>query len=486
MKKVIERVIDRLSRIKFGTEIQGNERLKPEIRITVKLQKLFGVNSSGFHLGVNPLGFHCLIGLMMLGVVLCVPNFANGTPTTNLLITDRQTDKVIEVDPITKSVVWEYSGTLSGAYESIPLTNGNIIIADAWNHRVIEVNPAKEIKWYWQPGTSTLNYPLDVKKTAQGTLLVTDGTIDEYIGIGNNKVYEITHTTGTPSIVWQSGTLNKPRETERLPGTGTPTYLITEEGSGWSTGRVMLMQRDGTIIWEKTGLEGVCDATWLVGNSILITEMYRVTKIDYPSTATSWQRQDGYFVHRESIQIENGHFLISGRDKVIEVDPLDNSIDWKYEMSNTEFYDVEVKGIINIARADYKDSQGNTMTTKFAGVIVPITPPTVNLPEITLYKMVYPGGAQQIGATLTYTLNYYNAGSGTAKNVMITDIIPDGTEYVLNSATVLTTPNATEYSHDGGLNYDSFFDLFVTHIRWSIAELPALTGGTLQFQVVIK
>ncbi|MEK7275434.1 MAG: hypothetical protein AAB110_09265, partial [Candidatus Desantisbacteria bacterium] len=289
-----------------------------------------------------------VIGILICGLVLAVPEMTNAMPTTNLLITDRQMNRVIEVDPVTKNVVWEYS-ELNGAYESIPLINGNIIIADALNHRIIEVTPAKQIVWSWQPGTSTLNYPVDVKETAQGTLLVTDGTIDDYMFVGNNKVYEITHEP-TPSIIWQSGTLNKPREAERLPGTGTPAYLITEEGTGWSNGRVMLMQGNGTVLWEKTGLEGVCDATWLVGNSILITEMYRVTMVDYPSTATTWERSDGYFVHREAIQIENGHFLVSGRDKVIEVDPLTNSVVWDYIGTSTELYDVEEKGIVNIAR----------------------------------------------------------------------------------------------------------------------------------------
>ncbi|MFH1963653.1 MAG: hypothetical protein ABIJ30_12435, partial [bacterium] len=48
-----------------------------------------------------------LIGIIMLGMMLCIPN-AFATSTTNLLITDGNNHRVIEVDPITHNVIWQY------------------------------------------------------------------------------------------------------------------------------------------------------------------------------------------------------------------------------------------------------------------------------------------------------------------------------------------------------------------------------------------
>ena len=89
-----------------------------------------------------------LMGIMML--VLGITQFAYATTTTNLLITDLANSRVIEVDPITHNVIWQYGQTgvygtgtnqLSNPYEAAILRNGNILIADGSNSRVIEVRP---------------------------------------------------------------------------------------------------------------------------------------------------------------------------------------------------------------------------------------------------------------------------------------------------------------------------------------------------------
>ena len=315
-----------------------------------------------------------------------------------------------------------------------------------------------------------------------------------------------------------------PNEAEKRPGTLTDYYLITDEGNH----RVIEVQAQGTsggtVVWQygQTGIFGSgtnqlkqpVDAMRLICGTILIVDSGNNRVIEVQPTGTSggtivWEcsNSTGLPIETpvEAIRMSNWNTLIAdgGNHRVIEVRTGDYpnfgtaSIVWQQGqtgVSGSDFNqlfwpdDIEELGIINIAKAEYQDATGKAMPKKFAGVVVPLLLPTANLPEIELTKMVYPGGPQQIGAILTYTINYYNRGSGTASNVKITDMVPESTEYIMDSVKVLSGPPATiESSHDGGINFDSFFDVSTTHIRWSIPTVvPPDVGGTLEFQVRIK
>jgi hypothetical protein len=63
----------------------------------------------------------------------------------NTLITDSRNNRVIEVTSAGE-IAWEYGG-LAIPYEADRLENGNTLISDNNHKRVIEVNPAGEIVW---------------------------------------------------------------------------------------------------------------------------------------------------------------------------------------------------------------------------------------------------------------------------------------------------------------------------------------------------
>lgn len=89
------------------------------------------------------------------------------------------------------------------------------------------------------------------------------------------------------------------------------------------------------------------------------------------------------------------------------------------------------------------------------------------------------------GATLTYTLNYINTGAGTATNVIITDAVPAGTTYIINSATGNNT--SITYSHNGGVDYDDEQTTPVTHIRWNLTkDIAPGASGSVYFNVKIE
>lgn len=81
--------------------------------------------------------------------------FASRLESGHTLITDSNHARIVEIDT-DKNVVWEYftntdpnsnqrGGTGPLPTRALRLRNGNTLISDQYNHRVIEVNPEKEI-----------------------------------------------------------------------------------------------------------------------------------------------------------------------------------------------------------------------------------------------------------------------------------------------------------------------------------------------------
>ena len=81
--------------------------------------------------------------------------FASRLKNGHTLITDSNHARIVEIDT-DKNVVWEYftntdpnsnqrGGTGPLPTRALRLRNGNTLISDQYNHRVIEVNPAKDI-----------------------------------------------------------------------------------------------------------------------------------------------------------------------------------------------------------------------------------------------------------------------------------------------------------------------------------------------------
>jgi outer membrane protein assembly factor BamB len=69
-----------------------------------------------------------------------------------LLVADSENDRVVEVDVETEEIVWEYDGTGSGKKLAWPrdadrLPNGNTLVTDSRNFRVVEVGPNGSVVW---------------------------------------------------------------------------------------------------------------------------------------------------------------------------------------------------------------------------------------------------------------------------------------------------------------------------------------------------
>jgi hypothetical protein len=98
---------------------------------------------------------------------------ASVLPNGNILLFDNRegenSSRVLELDPVTKQVVWEYRGTEAEPFysssrgSSQKLANGNVLIAESNRGRAFEVTPAGEIVWEYR------NPEISLSKMKRGT-----------------------------------------------------------------------------------------------------------------------------------------------------------------------------------------------------------------------------------------------------------------------------------------------------------------------------
>ncbi|MCI4360203.1 MAG: hypothetical protein L3J91_00705 [Thermoplasmata archaeon] len=208
----------------------------------------------------------------------------------DLLITDQFNNRVIEVNPLTKAIVWSFGsgnstlcnpgpGAVIGPNWAERISGGLTILAGTGipsgvagttacaDNRVIIVNQAGSIVWqYGQAGKSgagpnLLNVPTSAVQLPNHDLLITDQA--------NNRVIEVNLHH---AIVWSygptngSGALNSPNSAELLKN---GHILIADEGND----RVLEITRGGSIVWQySAGLGATAFASRLASGDTLITD----------------------------------------------------------------------------------------------------------------------------------------------------------------------------------------------------------------------
>ena len=174
------------------------------------------------------------------GSHLNYPNDANYLPDGDFLITDRNNHRVLVIDR-SGQVKWQFGKTSvpgnDGAHLRTPhnadlLPNGDVIIADSNNNRILEVSPAGKVVWEYCPqGARALNWPRDADRLANGNTLITDSK--------NGRVIEV---TPEGDVVWEFRDLRMPYEADRLSNGNT---LISDSGNH----RVIEVDPLGKIVW---------------------------------------------------------------------------------------------------------------------------------------------------------------------------------------------------------------------------------------------
>jgi uncharacterized repeat protein (TIGR01451 family) len=127
-------------------------------------------------------------------------------------------------------------------------------------------------------------------------------------------------------------------------------------------------------------------------------------------------------------------------------------------------------------------------------------------PDVRLVKSVSPNGSAPPGTDLVYTIAFDNRGGTQASSFVITDPVPQYTDFKVGSvaATLGTTGLgvAIFYSYDGGTNFvatapasggggaPAGYDRTVTHVRWqftgNLSHLAPNNAGSCGFTVRIQ
>jgi hypothetical protein len=234
---------------------------------------------------------------------------------------------------------------------------GDVLIADRFNHRVIELNPAKQIVWQFGngsgvPGPASIAGPGDAERVGGLTLITGTGVppgVDPKCpqGCPDNRVIAVNQAG---RIVWQYGQaglfgsgpneLNAPMSAVFLPKKlfvpPISHVLITDQGNH----RVIEVDWNGHLVWQY-GLSGMpgsgsnqlaqpTSAQLLKNGHILIADHgnNRVLEVDRNQTVV-WEydhdQKTGCPLKGPSFasRLPDGNTLIteSGNNRVIEVNP---------------------------------------------------------------------------------------------------------------------------------------------------------------------
>lgn len=196
----------------------------------------------------------------------------------------------------TLAVLWSVTPAFAGGGFNTP---GNILIADQFNNRVIEINPNGNIIWQFGLG------PNDFSSRSI---------------IGCNDAQRVGPLT-------------------LMAGTGTPPGVIPQAPNGAADNRVILVDPFGNIVWQygmfgKTGgtpnrLNTPVQSTWLPNTDVLITDQgnNRIIEVNlgkkivwqYPGPNTN--PGDQLNSPNSAELLENGHILIAdeNNNRAIEV-----------------------------------------------------------------------------------------------------------------------------------------------------------------------
>jgi hypothetical protein len=309
------------------------------------------------------------LGLGLLFLVPTAAASATVTSTTNpqfnhagnVLITDQFNNRVIEVNPLTKQVVWSFGsgnstlcnpgpGAIIGANDAERLAGGITLLAGTGipsgipgttacvDNRVIAVNPAGKIVWqYGQAGKTgsgpnLLNVPVFATQLPNHNFLITDQA--------NNRVIEVNMHK---QIVWSygpangSGALNGPNSALLLSG---GNVLIADEGNN----RAIEVNHAGQIVWSYSkGLQTVAFASRLSNGDTLITDSghSRIVEINAQKMVV-WQYFTNHGPKSNSAPLPTNAVRLAGGDtmiadqfnhRVLVVDPM-KQIVWQYGQTN--------------------------------------------------------------------------------------------------------------------------------------------------------
>ena len=199
-----------------------------------------------------------------------MPTDVHRLPNGNVLVSDGgywtgDGSEIIEIDR-KGNILWVYDEGLSFAHGARILKNGNMIIVDTGNNRLVEVTRDGQEVWSsaaWGNGSgrmsdrSHLDYPNDVEIVEDENFLITDRN--------NNRAIEV-NRDGIIQRAYNG--LNHPHNADPTPN---ETILVASSEDNV----VIELSRDGDMLWSSKDLLNLSwprDIDWVDDNRFLIAD----------------------------------------------------------------------------------------------------------------------------------------------------------------------------------------------------------------------
>ena len=135
------------------------------------------------------------------------------------------------------------------------------------------------------------------------------------------------------------------------------------------------------------------------------------------------------------------------------------------------------------SRGTYKNSVSVSGENFVAASALNTAQVQVVSPVMSISKSVDKSSAPP-GAAITYTITYKNIGDAPAYTLIFLDNVPAKTTYATGSAQGAGT--TIQYSHDGGVTWNSSDAAPVTGVRWTLSPLAVGAGGTLSYKATVN
>lgn len=215
-----------------------------------------------------------------------------------IMANEEERQVIVRIDIATRRIIWEYghfdvlgstSGYLHTPDDAYPLANGDVIVADIGNCRVIQISPAKEIVHQWgQAGVcvdhppQTYGYPNGDTPLPDGGLLITEIQGSRIVRLDRlgNVLFDVHVPASYPSDA-------------QLDANGD--ILVVDYAN---PGAILKVDQTGKVLWRYSPRSGP-------------------GRLDHPSLA---------------ITLPNGLIAVNDdfRERVVIIDPQTNRIVWQY------------------------------------------------------------------------------------------------------------------------------------------------------------
>ena len=224
----------------------------------------------------------------------------------NTLIVEKINKRVLEIDTVA-DIVWQKTG-LNLPNDAERLDNGNTLISEYATFQVIEIDSAGNIVWQ-QTG---INGPQDAERLDNDNTLITEAS--------GFRVIEIDKFG---NIIWQHSGLNWPTDAERLENGNT---LIAESQAK----RVIEVDNNGSIVWQKDNLSNPVDVERLHNGNTLITDSNLGCVIEVDNWGVIIREISGLNSPLDAERLPNGDILIAeyANNRIVQINP-DDEIVWE-------------------------------------------------------------------------------------------------------------------------------------------------------------